>query len=257
MDYGWVDAVNEFRKHNEATKAPKTVRFYDCQLRQVIDWAENQRIPFSEFSKRDMDKYIAHRRAKVDRRGNGLSRTTLRHDGIAIKAFFKFCRRRGIVERDRFVDYEVHKAPKPPRYMPSDEDIFRLIVGIRDYWNPDKNKDIKNFDPKSRAFHRDRNIAILLGLLDTAARIGEMVALKIDDYRSREKLIVIRQAKGKVPRTVPISDHWIAAMEDWLRIRQKLFSGLTPEERKALDEGWLFVTETGGKVDPASFSKTI
>ena len=109
-----------------------------------------------------------------------------------------------------------------------------------DYWNPTTNPDARYIPPGKRIFHRDRNYAIILGLLDTCCRIGELLSLKVNDVKLKDREILIRQSKGREPRTIPISGDWVAAVEIWLRQREKAMSGLPAGE----DEGWLFVNET-------------
>ena len=99
-------------------------------------------------------------------------------------------------------------------------------------------------------FHRDRNYAIILGLLDSACRIGEMLPLKVDDYRAKERQIVIRESKGREPRTLPVSPEWVDALDIWLRQRTKVMKGHE-------DEGWLFVSEFGGRLDEGRFLKSL
>lgn len=51
-DITWKDASREFLLHVQATRAPKTLRFYDVQLRQLVAWAENEQVSFTQFGKR-------------------------------------------------------------------------------------------------------------------------------------------------------------------------------------------------------------
>jgi integrase len=97
--------------------------------------------------------------------------------------------------------------------MPPDEDIRTLLKALNDYWNPTVNRDARYVPPAKRIFHRERNSTIFLGLLDTCCRIGELLSLKIGDCKLKEREILIRQSKGREPRTIPISDDWAKAVE--------------------------------------------
>ena len=125
-----------------------------------------------------------------------------------------------------------------------------LLRGIAHFWDPAKNPSIRYTPLAKRIFHRDRNYAIILGLLDSAARIGEMLSLKVDDYRAKERQIVIRESKGREPRTLPVSPEWIAALDVWMRQRTKVLKGQE-------DEGWLFISEFGGRLDEGRFLKAL
>lgn len=90
---------------------------------------------------------------------------------------------------------------------------------------PAKNPSIRYSPVTKRVFHRDRNYAIILGLLDSDSRIGEMLSLKVDDYRPKKRQIVIRESKGREPRTLPVSPEWVEALNVWLRQRSKIMAG--------------------------------
>ncbi len=53
----WEDALADFLLHLEATRAPKTRRFYDVQLRQLIKWANENDISFDGFGKPGLFSY--------------------------------------------------------------------------------------------------------------------------------------------------------------------------------------------------------
>ena len=191
-----------------------------------------------------MDRYL------VRRAESGKAPLTLHHDAVCAKAFFQWCQKNDIVERSLLTDYQVRHAPRPAQYMPTDADMQKLLKSVHEYWTPAKHPAIRFTPVTKRVFHRDRNFAIIIGLLDSAARIGEMLSLKVDDYRAEERQIVIRESKGREPRTLPVSPEWIAALDVWLRQRGKIMAG---EE----DEGWLFVSEFGGRLDEGRFLKSL
>lgn len=243
----WNDAVKEYLLHVQATRAPKTVRFYDIQLRQLLLWADENQIRFTEFGKRHLDRYL------VFRQQQGKALTTVKHDAVAAKAFFRWCSRNDILDRSPLADYQVLNTPEPARYMPSEEEILNILQAVRDHWNMAKNPDVRFYPIAKRIFHRDRAYAILLGLLDSACRIGEMLNLKVEDVQKSDRQILIREAKGKRPRTLPISAEWLAALDEWLKIRKRLMAGVPEGE----DEGWLFVSEYGGRMEESVFFKSI
>jgi integrase len=242
----WDEAYRDFLLHLKATKAAKTVSFYDVQLRQLIRWADREGVPFTAFGKRHLDRYLAERSTTV-------SRTTMRHDAVAAKSFFKWCARNDLILRSPLSEYEIHAAPAPAKYMPTDEDMQALLRSVHDYWNPEKNPDMKHIPHARRLVHRERNYALLLLLLDTAARIGEILSLKMEDYRARERQIVIRESKGKEPRTLPLSPGAIGAVGTWLRMRERMMGDVPAEQ----DEGWLFLSEYGGRMDESRFLKAV
>lgn len=243
----WEEALREFLLHKQATFAAKTVRYYRIQLTELVRWADAETVSFETFGKRHMDRYTAHRIAQ------GKARLTLYHDGVCAKNFFAWCARNDLLDRSKLSEYEVHNAPKPHKHMPSDEEISTLLVAIGDYWNANKNPGVKHMPGPARVFHRTRNAALIMGLIDTACRIGEAVNLKVGDVKLTERSVVIRESKGKEPRTLPVGPEWAAALVDWLRVRKRVMATVPPEE----DEGWLFISDTGGRLDEIRFLKTL
>ena len=245
VSFTWEEALREFSLHLQATRAKKTQRYYEVQLGGLTRWAAANDVSFAGFGKRHMDRYLA---ARIEA---GRAPLTLHHDAVCAKAFFRWCQRNDLIERSLLADYEIRRAPRPARYMPTDADMQALLRAVRDFWDPAKNPGCRYTTVAKRVFHRDRNAAILIGLLDTAARIGEILSLKVDDYRAKERQVVIRESKGREPRTLPVSAEWVAVLEVWLRQRAKVMAGQSD------DEGWLFVSEYGGRIEEGRFLRAL
>jgi site-specific recombinase XerD len=243
----WNEALREFLLHKQATYAPKTVRYYRVQLGNLAAWAEANQIPFEGFGKRHLDRYL------VERQYQGKSQLTIHHDAICAKAFMFWCQKNDLLDRSLLAEYMIRKAPTPPKYMPTHEDMVALVRAVHDYWSVEKNPDVRYEDAVSRVFHRDRNYAIIIGLLDSACRIGEMLSLKIEDYDRQGRQITVRESKGREARTIPVSSGFDSALQPWLKIRNRVTKNLKPGE----DEGWLFLTEFGTRVDEGRFLKSL
>ena len=236
----WGTAIEEFLLHVEATRATNTRTFYDVQLRSLRNWAESEGIAFGDFRKKHLDRFT------VFRTNQGMKPTTVHHGAACAKKLFRWCTSNQLLDRDPLSEYRVRNAPYPARPMPTDEDVKALLKGLDEYWDVRKRPGVKLMVPERRTFHRERNTAILLGLLDTACRIGEMLSLRLDDYQESERRILVRVTKGRQPRTLPVSPLWADALAGWLRVRRKVMAGQP-------DEGLLFVSENGGPIEPAKF----
>lgn len=243
----WNEALREFLLHKQAAFAAKTVRYYRIQLTELIRWAEAEEILFEDFGKRHMDRYVAWRVMQ------GKARMTLYHDGVCAKNFLAWCAKNDLLDRSRLAEYEVHNPPKPHKHMPADEEVTRLLEAIQNYWDPEKNRGVKSMAGPTRVFHRTRNAALIMGLIDTACRIGEALNMKMGDVKLSEASVVIREAKGREPRTLPVGPEWKEALEAWLRVRKRVMGQLPPDQ----DEGWLFVSEFGTKIDEIRFLETL
>jgi integrase/recombinase XerD len=244
--YTWQEAISEFLIHVKANRAEKTYRFYDVQLRQLANWTEENDITFARFDKRHMDRYLAFRKETV-------SATTLRHDGVAAKSFLKWCRRNDLLDRSPLAECEVRNAPRPVKYMPTTEHVTALLKAVGVYWNPEKNPAVRYLPPVKRLFHRTRNYAILLLILDTACRIGEALSLEVEDFDAKRGQILIRQSKGREPRVLPLSSDAVQATDAWVKVRERVMRDAEPGS----DEGWLLISEFGTKIDESKFLKNL
>ena len=74
---------------------------------------------------------------------------------------------------------------------------------------------------KHGIFTRDRDAAILLCLLDTGARANEFLNINLDDINQARRDILIRQGKGRKPRTVYIGKRSKRALRRYLKHRQE------------------------------------
>lgn len=215
----WEEAFRESRFHLQATHAKETQQYYEVQVGGLIRWATAQDMPFSGFGKRHMDRFLAGRTEE------GKAPLTLHHAAVCAKASFRWCQKNEIVSRSLLADYQVRHAPRPAQYMPTDAAMQTLLKAVPDFWNPAKNPSVRFYPVAKRVFHRDRDSAILLGLFDSASRIGEILSLKVDDYRAKERQIVIRESKGREPRTLPVSPEWVEALKritTWAKISEHI-----------------------------------
>ena len=80
-----------------------------------------------------------------------------------------------------------------------------------------------------------RNYAIAVLFLDSKIRNEEMLNLKLSDINFRRKRLHVRSGKGDKPRTVPITDISVTAIQIYLK------SGIRPDY--CTDEDYLFGVE--------------
>ncbi len=74
---------------------------------------------------------------------------------------------------------------------------------------------------------RPKDTAIALLLLYTGMRIGECVALDLDDIYTgkRKRRVIIRDGKGNQYREVPLHQEAAQAVDEWLQIRAGKYAG--------------------------------
>jgi integrase/recombinase XerC len=233
----WRDALSDFALALKASREEKTERYYRAQLRLLSEWAEQRGVSLQQFRARHLREYLAFR---ADQK---ISERTRRHDAVCARVFFRYCKREEYIETNPLADYEIPKAAKAYVKMPSEDEVRQLLKALENRWRPSENKAARYFEPKARMFYHRRNYAIVSGLVETAARIGELLALRVDDFQPDRMQIAIREAKGDEPRIVPFSNAWKQAVEAWLRVRPKADSDL------------LFIDSYGGAIDVVAFGK--
>ncbi len=153
---------------------------------------EAEKSSLEEITREDIGAFIEH---EQDR---GLKPASVRTRLNAVYAFMRFLIEGGIVRSEVLVRKLRIKQPDLlPRAIDS-EDVKRLLAVIDGI--------------------RDR--AMILLLLRSGMRIGELLSVKVNDISLREQKIVIYQAdKTQVGRVVYFSDDAREALEAWLEGR--------------------------------------
>jgi len=136
-----------------------------------------------------------------------LTAVSMRRKLAAVRSFFKFLLREGLVEKNvaRMV-----RTPKAPKTLPSvmtAEQTNILVDGVT---------------PAADKFERPypaRDLAIFELLYGCGLRISELVGLNLDDFDYNERWIRVR-GKGKKERQVPYAGKASVSLERYLALRQ-------------------------------------
>jgi site-specific recombinase XerD len=239
----WNEAVKGFFLHYRATRELQTAKTYRAYLRQLADWANTERIEITSFTQRHLVAYLAHRKDM------GRSDTTVCHDALYATMFFEWCNKNDFVHRDPLAEFKVRNPPKTFKFKPTDENVRDLLEAVLTFYDKTINPtSARGHSAKNRTFHRDRMYAVEAVKIDSACRIGEIMNLQVSDYGSTEKgrQLTVRYAKGREPRILPVSPSCAEAIDEWLKVRARVISNAP----HGADEGWLFMSETGGRARP-------
>lgn len=180
---------NQYRRHCRPATIRNTYKALELFLRFL---RELGRTRLEEIEKRDLECFIEH---EQDR---GLKLSTVRTRVAGVKAFFSFLMERGVIGDDVYPWRLKIKLPEVlPRAMDPD-DVNRLLS-------------VKG---------SVRNRAMILLLLRTGMRIGELLHTKVGDVRMKEGKILIYEAeKNQRGRVVFFSDDAKVALTVWLKER--------------------------------------
>lgn len=102
---------------------------------------------------------------------------------------------------------------------------------------------------------KPRDRAIIVALLYTGLRLGELAALDLADTRlsARKGLVVVRAGKGDSYREVPLNGAVRGALENWLAFRRQREAGDQLAER----ERALFTAARGGRLSPRAIDRVV
>lgn len=193
------DSLAAFLRHLSLEKdaSPHTLRSYRTDLREFTQYAGggDPATWLGDVDTRTIRGYLAHLHAR------GLDATTIARKLAALRSWFRFLVRRGVLERN--VAREV-RGPRPPRklvsFLPIDEAISLM--------------DAKAPEGAGRA----RDAAVLEFLYATGLRVSELAGLDLDDLdRSQQTVRVL--GKGRKERIVPYGGRAASALGTYLQGR--------------------------------------
>ena len=162
-------------------------------------------------------------------------RSTIARKLSAVRSFFAFAEKRGLLAQNPSADISAPKVEKYiPTYLPVDE-MFRLLQ------RPDISQALGK---------RDR--AILEVLYSCGLRVSELSGLDTGDVDFSLRLVKV-MGKGNKERIVPIGREALKALEDYLEetsaLRKKIYG-------HAL-EGPVFMNARGGRLTTRSVGKLV
>lgn len=193
----------------ERGRSVKTVENYDRYLMRFFDFAKVKKPgDLTEEQIREFRLFLNRQAGtKVGSRTEPMKRRTQNYYLIALRAFLKFLRKRGIesVSPERI---ELAKVPERSLDLISQQELDRLLASTR----------VDSLEGK-------RDKAILELLFSTGLRISELCSLSIDDVDlSRDEFSV--RGKGDKVRVVFLSDAAKSAIKNYLAARKDMDDAL-------------------------------
>lgn len=193
----------------ERGRSIKTIENYDRYLDRFLAFAKvTEPSQLTEEQIREFRLYLNRQAGtKVGGRIEPMKRRTQNYYLIALRAFLKFLRKRGIesVSPERI---ELAKVPERTLDLISDSELARLLAA-----------------PSTTTLLGKRDKAILELLFSTGLRISELCALAIDDVDLTRDEFSVR-GKGDKVRVVFISDNARQSIQIYLAARKDLEDAL-------------------------------
>jgi integrase/recombinase XerD len=181
---------NQYRRH----LSPNTLKNSFTVIRDFLQLVkEGGKGDLNKVTREDIEGYIEH---EQDR---GVKSSTIDMRIRSLRAFFRFLIERGALAPEIVLKKVKIKVPEAlPRAMDPDDvkKLIKVVTGTRDR-------------------------AMVLVLLRTGMRIGELLHTLVSEVSVRERKIEIYEAqKTQVGRVVYLSEDAVVALKGWLRKRE-------------------------------------
>jgi len=219
-EISWSDLVEEWLTHIKATKKANTHRSYALQMKLWLRWIDAYRdrsgdpVPLSEFRPATLDVYMAFRQE------SGVSDLTRSYDAKLVRQLLDYAYQMEHIGRRVLRDYKIRRVAARQQRCPEIEEMQRLLAAIDARWDAARPQ-MRFVRLQERRFYRARDRAILTGLMDTAARVSELLELRVEDVNVDKAQLTFRDTKNGSDRVVPVSAVWIEQYRAWMRLRPK------------------------------------
>ncbi|MEW6303939.1 MAG: tyrosine recombinase XerC [Verrucomicrobiota bacterium] len=199
--------LEEFFTHLATDKGASvhTQRNYRQALTEVYRWHRDERQQPPDWRSLQRDDFRAYLRY-LGR--HNLSRAAIQLRFSALRTFYKFLVRRGVVEGSPIKNLSL---PKPEKRLPkflTGQQMLDLLQAPLKEMQAHRASDAKDFDGSPYL----RDVAILETIYSCGLRISELCGLLAEDIDWGERIVRVR-GKGKKERLVPIGEPALKAIE--------------------------------------------
>ncbi len=229
----YFDAVDRFLDYlrDQRRASPETLRAYEGDLAQFGAFLSEEHVGGPAPGPEGIDT-LAVRGFVAWLHRAGLGKSSIARKLSAVRSFLEHAMREGAIEVNPGATVPTPKMPRRlPRNLSVDE-VFALLDGIA---------------PRDPAAIRDR--AILELLYATGLRVGELVALDMDDLDLTTCTVRVL-GKGGKERVVPFGRKAESALRVWL-------VAAAPLRARAEDPGAVFLNLRGGRLTDRSVRKIL
>lgn len=219
----------------ERNSSEHTIKSYRNDLNQFLEFCANQQSIESDIVEISSVDRLLIRLWLGELSENGMARNTIARKVASIRSFFKYCFKRGLIEKNPAHLLIVPKTEKRLPKTVQPEEIKRMME-LAD-----------GDEPAER-----QNRAILELFYTTGMRLSELVQLNTRDLNFLQKQVTVL-GKGNKQRIIPLGDEAIKALDKHLEKRDELFNSNTDADaRKAL-----FLAPGGQRIYPRKVQQLV
>lgn len=214
----------------ERNYSAHTILSYETDLLSLVQFLRSDgKESFSQVHKESLRAFIGF---LLDQ---GFSQSSIARKIASIRSFFKYLRRRNIIDSNPAL---VLITPKAGKRLPIflDEHSMRKLLLASNLKGPNKKRDL----------------AILELFYSTGIRLSELINLTLNDLKNKEGLIKVK-GKGRKERFVPVGEKALSVIKEYLATRKNLIKSANKKDGK----NFLFVTEKGQKLYPQAVGRIV
>lgn len=211
----WEILYKRYHTSKAARCEPNTLKAVGWYLLPLIREMQEQGVTLREFSDYHMEERMARRKQ------SGISNNTLRSEIMLANAMFELGVKLKMVPLNPLKDYQMPPKVKPHVPTPTPMRLRKLLKTVHDMRMVSKNPNAAFLTPEKNRFLWRRDTAIIVLDARTGMRPAEPFRLLMEDYQPDAGRVVIRTAKDREPRFIPIYEDVIAAIEARLKVRPK------------------------------------
>ncbi len=214
----------------ERNYSAHTILSYETDLLSLVQFLRSDgKESFSQVHKESLRAFIGF---LLDQ---GFSQSSIARKIASIRSFFKYLRKRNIIDSNPAL---VLITPKAGKRLPIflDEHSMRKLLLNSNQKGPNKKRDL----------------AILELFYSTGIRLSELINLTLNDLKNKEGLIKVK-GKGRKERFVPVGEKALSVIKEYLATRKNLIKSANKKD----GENFLFVTEKGQKLYPQAVGRIV
>lgn len=226
----WSTAVDSYLEGVRALRSMSTYNLYRSHLGTLMKYTDAHSVPLTGFRAKDLYAIVNEGRAR------GLKDGSVWGLAMSVRLFVRWCHRQGYYERDPLCDVVLHAPQEPDVTVPEEDAVVAFLAAVGVYYDPKKNRTIRQAGKAELPFLRARAQAFYTLLACTGIRVSEALTLRLDDWQERRGGwgVTVTKTKGKKNRWMPVEEEVVPVIQAWLEVRPKCASRL------------LFVTLLGG-----------
>lgn len=232
----WDHALEGYWLAKRQNMSKSTVSDYTVTFRRFGAWIDGGDV--FAVKPRQVQAFLLHLQDDLD-----LAPKTCANAWIALSSFWSW------LHEEFDAPHVLQKVARPKfRRKPPDpyteDDVRRLVAACATFraWDPVHSCHVDGQRPTAA-----RDTAIMVMLVATGMRVGELVDLNVGDYGRKRGRVVIRHGKGDKMRVLFAGD---AAMRRMWRYLMERGSGLEPGDP-------LFASSTGGRMTRSAVQRMV